>query len=198
MQPLLYPPPLFFDQNGSLLDGGNIYVGVASQDPQSSPLAVYWDSALTIPTTQPLRTRGGVIVNNGAPSLVYMADGDYSLRVRDSGGNMIAYFPSANAAAAVSFQPLDADLTAIAALTTTAFGRSLLTAADANAAKTLLAIGSYLALTGGTMTGNIVRSSAGPHTYHTDGTMTSGRIFVTAPGAADPTSIDGDIWIEAS
>jgi hypothetical protein len=34
-------------------------------------------------------------------------------------------------------QPLDSDLTAIAALTTTAFGRSLLTAADAAALRTL-------------------------------------------------------------
>ena len=37
-------------------------------------------------------------------------------------------------------QPLDSDLTAIAALTTQAFGRSLLTAADATAAKTLLEV----------------------------------------------------------
>jgi hypothetical protein len=198
VQPLTYPPPLFFDQNGALLDGGNVYVGVAGEDPQSNPVNVYWDSALTIPAAQPLRTRGGVIVNNGAPSLVFMADGDYSLRVRDSGNNLIAYFPSANASAVASYQPLNATLTAIAALTTTAFGRSLLTAADANAAKTLLAIGAYLAATGGTVTGNIVRGSAGPHIYHTDGTMTSGRIFVTAPGAADPTSQNGDIWIEAS
>lgn len=39
------------------------------------------------------------------------------------------------------FQPLDADLTAIAALTTTSFGRSVLTAADAAALATLAGIG---------------------------------------------------------
>ena len=43
------------------------------------------------------------------------------------------------AAAATTYQPLDSDLTAIAALTTTVFGRSLLTTADASAAR--LAIG---------------------------------------------------------
>ena len=40
-----------------------------------------------------------------------------------------------------SYQPLDADLTAIAALTTTAFGRSLLTQADAAAARTAIGAG---------------------------------------------------------
>lgn len=43
------------------------------------------------------------------------------------------------AAAAEAYQALDADLTAIAALTTATYGRSLLTAADAAAARTLLA-----------------------------------------------------------
>lgn len=40
-----------------------------------------------------------------------------------------------------SFQPLDSDLTAIAALTTTTFGRSLLALADAAAARTALELG---------------------------------------------------------
>lgn len=39
-----------------------------------------------------------------------------------------------------TFQPLDSDLTAIAALTTTPFGRALLTLADAGAARTTLAV----------------------------------------------------------
>ena len=51
-------------------------------------------------------------------------------------------------------QPLDADLTSIAALTTTSFGRSLLTQADAAAARTALGAGTssfngaYASLTG--------------------------------------------------
>lgn len=45
------------------------------------------------------------------------------------------------AAAAGLYQPLDADLTSIAALATTAYGRSLLTSADAGAAKGLLGLG---------------------------------------------------------
>lgn len=45
------------------------------------------------------------------------------------------------AAAASGYQPLDSDLTAIAALTTTSFGRSLLIQADASAARSTLGLG---------------------------------------------------------
>jgi hypothetical protein len=44
------------------------------------------------------------------------------------------------ASASSSYQPLDSDLTAIAALTTTSFGRSLLSQADASAARTTLGL----------------------------------------------------------
>jgi hypothetical protein len=45
------------------------------------------------------------------------------------------------AAVAAAYQPLDSDLTAIAALTTTVFGRALLTQADATATRTTLGLG---------------------------------------------------------
>jgi len=46
---------------------------------------------------------------------------------------------------AAGYQPLDADLTAIAALTTTTYGRSLLTGADAAATRTLLGLAAIAA-----------------------------------------------------
>ena len=46
-----------------------------------------------------------------------------------------------SATAATTYQPLDSDLTSIAALTTTTFGRSLLTKADAASARTTLGAG---------------------------------------------------------
>lgn len=190
------PFPLWLDLQGALLDAGYIYVGVAEDDPEVSPLQVYWDSAFTIPATQPLRTRGGVAVNNGAPALFFVDATDFSLRLKDSGGNLVSYAPSAAETSGVSYQPLNADLTTIAEQTNAPFGISLLTAATAAAARALLAISNWLATTGGTVTGNILRSGAGPHLYHNDGSFTSGRIFVTAAGAADPTTADGDIWIE--
>jgi hypothetical protein len=196
MQRIGNPFPMFFDQHGALLDAGSIFIGASGADPEVSPVAVFWDAALTIPAVQPLRTRGGYVANSGSPALFFTGDADYSMRVRDADGNQIFYVPSASAAAGTAYQPLDADLTAIAAVSTAAFGRSLLTAVTAAAAKALLGIGSYLASAGGTVTGNILRSGAGPHLYHKDGTLTSGRVFITANTAADPTSINGDIWLK--
>jgi hypothetical protein len=196
MQRLENPLPLWLDQRGDLVDAGYIYVGTARQDPQVSPIDVYWDEDLTQLAVQPLRTRGGVIVNGGSPAMVYLGNTDYSLTVRDSDGALVNYIPSASATGGVDFQPLDADLTAIAALATTTYGRSLLTAANAAGLRSLAGVVSSLPLTGGTVSGNILRSGAGPHLYHTNGAFGSGRVYVTANTASDPTSAAGDIWIK--
>lgn len=55
-----------------------------------------------------------------------------------------------------------------------------------------------LGTAGGAMMGNITRSGAGPHLYHTTAGFGSGRVFYTAVGAPDPTSLAGDIWITGS
>lgn len=191
------PFPQFNDLQGDLLDAGLIYIGVSGADPESSPVQCYWDKALTIPATQPLRTRGGLIVNNGSPAAVYVGASDYSMRVRDADGGLVWYIRSAIANATASYQPLDADLTAIAALSTQSFGRSLLTAATDVAARALLGIGNFLATAGGTMTGNIVRSGAGAHIYFADAAMTKPVIYLTTSGAADPrTGAPGEIWLK--
>jgi hypothetical protein len=71
----------------------------------------------------------------------------------------------ANAAAAAS-QPVDSDLSAIAALTTTSFGRSFLALADAAAGRTLLGLGS-LATQSGTFTGTSSGTNTGDQTLPT-------------------------------
>lgn len=200
MQRLVNPYPLFLDLRGALLDAGYVYIGTANEDPEASPLTVYLDSALTIPIAQPLRTRGGLIVNGADPVFIWVDADDYSLRTRDADGNEITFTPSVAVAAAaeVDYQPLDADLTAIAALTTTAFGRSFLTQADAAAVKTLLGIVAGIPTTGGTVTGNLTRSGAGVHLYHVDPAYVSGRVFRTDAAASDPTTLVGDIWIKTA
>lgn len=189
------PFPLFLNARGDLLDGGYIYIGDPDENPETSPKACFWDEDLTIAASQPLRTRGGYIVNGAAPARVYTAGDDYSIRTKDSDGSTVHSVATIKIDA-TAYQPLDSDLTAIAALATTSFGRNLLILADAAALRSAAGIVSSLPLTGGTVTGNITRSSAGPHLYWADSGMASGRVFQTDNGAADPTSLDGDIWLE--
>lgn len=58
----------------------------------------------------------------------------------------------------------------------------------------LTALGA-LPLAGGTMTGNIVRSTKGVHPYYNSASMTGGQIYVQASGA-DPTTNPGDVVFE--
>ena len=189
------PFPQFHNLRGDLLDGGFVYIGTAGADPELSPIATFWDDALTIPAAQPLRTRGGYIVNGSSPARVYTSPGDYSIRTRDSDGSVVFSAPN-TLVAGVASQPLDSDLTAIAALSTTPFGRALLTVANAAGLRSMAEIPATLPLTGGTVTGNIVRSGGGAHWYWADAAATSGRVFKTDAGAADPTSLEGDVWLE--
>jgi len=197
MTRLTNPQPLFLNARGNLLDAGMIYVGVANADPQDQPIAVFFDADRMIPAMQPLATQGGKIVNGATPVQIFVAEADYSMRVLDADGGLVSYEPTSFPMGA-QFQPIDSDLTAIAALATTEFGRSLLTLANAAALKTATGIADCLALSGGTVTGNITRASAGTHSYWADAGLTSGRRFVTAADAADPTSLPGDEWLKRS
>ncbi|CAB4171692.1 hypothetical protein UFOVP931_13 [uncultured Caudovirales phage] len=89
------PYPVFTDVDGDPLNNGYIYLGVANQNPEVSPIAVYWDKALTIPAAQPIRTSGGYPVRNGTPSRLY-ANGNYSITVRNKVGTFIYSSPNVN------------------------------------------------------------------------------------------------------
>lgn len=91
------PFPQFFDTDGSPLDSGSLYFGVANQNPETNPITVYWDAAGTQPAAQPIPTLNGYAVRSGTIAAVY-ADSDYSLTVRNSRGNLVYMTPSAQAA----------------------------------------------------------------------------------------------------
>jgi hypothetical protein len=195
MTKLTNPTPLWLDARGTLLDAGYIYVGVAQADPEDQPIQLYANAARTIPLAQPLRTLGGVVVNGATRTGVFMAEDDYSLRVRDADGNLISYEPSAVETQDEQYQPLDSDLTAIAALATTPYGRSLLTLANQAALKAATGIPDPLPAAGGTVTGNISRSGAGGHAYAAKPAYAAIRVF-GPEDTTDPTSQPGDIWFK--
>lgn len=80
--------PTFADVNGQPLDNGYIWLGTASLDPQTNPISVYWDAALTMPAPQPIRTLAGYPSNNGTPARIYV-NSDYSIRVMNKNGSVV-------------------------------------------------------------------------------------------------------------
>jgi hypothetical protein len=80
---IMPPFPIFNDTNGVPLQSGYVYVGVSGMNAEANPIQVFWDSALTIPALQPLRTSGGYISRNGSPAQVYADAVDFSLLVKN-------------------------------------------------------------------------------------------------------------------
>jgi len=74
-------------------------------------------------------------------------------------------------AVAAAYQPLDSDLTAIAALSTTSYGRSVLALADAAAGRTLFGLGT-LATQSGTYSGTSSGTNSGDQTITLTGDVT--------------------------
>lgn len=189
------PFPMFYDLRGRPLDRGFVYIGEVGEDPETSPVDVFADIDLTDAIVQPIRTIGGMLSRNGNPVFAFIDEQQYSIRVKDADGATVFYAAAANISAA-SFQPADSDLTAIAALTTTNYGRGVLAVASAAALRTYAGIVDPLPLAGGTVTGAIKRSGAGGYGYAADSAIDNVRFFFTVNGAADPRTTVGDVWFE--
>jgi len=86
--------PIFTDIDGQPLENGYVWIGAANLDPQSNPIAVYWDGALTQPAMQPIRTSGGYPSNSGTPARLYV-NNDYSIRVMNKNGSTVYSAPAA-------------------------------------------------------------------------------------------------------
>jgi hypothetical protein len=90
------PFEVFLDLSGNPLSNGKIFVGVAGADPESSPIAVYFDEALTIPATQPIRTVSGYPASGGTPADLFVAESAFSIRARTSLGVQVFYTATAS------------------------------------------------------------------------------------------------------
>lgn len=110
------PYPIFTDVDGNPLNDGFVYIGAANQNAETNPIAVYWDSAATIPAVQPIRTSGGYPVRNGTPARIYV-NSDYSILVKNKNSTFVysaptstevisdALIPQLSASKIVSTQP---------------------------------------------------------------------------------------------
>jgi hypothetical protein len=83
------PFPLFYASDGQPLNAGYIYVGTAGINPETSPITVYWDAALTITAAQPIRTLNGYPSQSGSPGQPVISASSYSITVRDSAGVLV-------------------------------------------------------------------------------------------------------------
>lgn len=86
------PYPIFTDLDGTPLDDGYLYIGAINQDPEQNPIQVFWDSNLTIPATQPIRTSNGYAYRNGTPALLYTG-GEFSITIRNKREEFVLYSP---------------------------------------------------------------------------------------------------------
>jgi hypothetical protein len=86
--------PIFTDIDGQPLEAGYVWIGTANLDPQTNPINVYWDAALTILAPQPIRTLAGYPSNNGTPARLYV-NSDYSIRVMNKNGSTVYSAPTA-------------------------------------------------------------------------------------------------------
>jgi hypothetical protein len=82
------PFPVFADIDGQPLEAGYIWIGQVNLDPQTNPINVFFDAALTISAPQPIRTLAGYPSRNGTPGRVYVGS-DYSIRVMNKNGSTI-------------------------------------------------------------------------------------------------------------
>ena len=95
MQIVSNPIPVFTALDGTPLEAAKLYFGVVGQNPETNPTTVYWDSALTQPAAQPIRTIGGMPSRNGTPANLY-TESLYSISVRNRAGVLVYNSPDSS------------------------------------------------------------------------------------------------------
>ncbi len=92
---------IFTDRDGQPLEDGYIYIGTAGLPAEANPQAIYWDAALTIPASQPIRTLGGYPMRSGSPASIYVDATDYSVAIKNKNSTLV--FQSLNATERINF-----------------------------------------------------------------------------------------------
>lgn len=100
---VVQPFKVFADRGGEPLEAGYIYIGTANLNPQTNPIVVYWDSDLTIPASQPIRTIGGYPSRQGSPAQLFVSAVSYSITVRDK-HSVLVYTSLENTDFAINFE----------------------------------------------------------------------------------------------
>jgi hypothetical protein len=97
MTPIETNKPVFFDSDGSVLEGGEIYIGQPGTDPRTNAKTVTFRDAggSEFTAAQPLNTLNGRIVYNGKP-IVALVDGEHSMLVINSANVQVDYSRSVN------------------------------------------------------------------------------------------------------
>lgn len=89
---IISPFPFFTDTTGAPLESGYIYIGQSNLNPETAPVNVFWDAALTIPAANPVRTVGGYPSRQGTPSRFFIQGAFYSITIRNK--NHVLVFSS--------------------------------------------------------------------------------------------------------
>lgn len=87
VQPHLY----IGDTTGRPLDYGMVYFGQVDKDPEFYPIDIFYDEALTIAASQPVRTKGGFLNAAGDMVEIYASEIEYSVKVLDAQGVPVFY-----------------------------------------------------------------------------------------------------------
>lgn len=87
----LQPYDYIGNSTGRPLDKGQIYIGVAGQDPEFYQIPVFLDAEMTKPIDQPIRTNDGFVDFAGSLSELYASGEIYSVKILDKEGRTVLY-----------------------------------------------------------------------------------------------------------
>lgn len=73
------------DNDGSVLDGGKLWIGAAGKSAEANPVNVFWDQKHTEPAQQPIQVENGIVRRDGHPAIIFV-DRDHSITVRNRFG----------------------------------------------------------------------------------------------------------------